>query len=147
MGTKSETALLFARMAIKDLTPRQLANSRNVLLGDKPPRGNGPKPVLYSNLIDEVDSREYQGGIPDTLRMMNERSVETLTREVVDRLGKPPAGPVEENVEKLFLLILSRRPTLEESKRLAGHVNRQRGRAYQDVAWALLNSAEFLLNH
>jgi hypothetical protein len=145
-GTKNDAAL-FARMAIKDLTPRQLANSRNVLLGDKPPRGNGPKPVLYSNLIDEVDPTQSQGGIPDTLRMMNERSVDTLTKEIVDRLGRPPAGAVEENVDKLFLHILSRRPTADESKRLVGYVNGQQKRGYQDIAWALLNSAEFLLNH
>lgn len=39
------------------------------------------------------------------------------------------------------------KPTDAERSRMTGYIDRQGNRAYQDICWALLNSAEFLLNH
>ncbi len=54
-----------------------------------------------------------------------------------------------EIVEELYLTILSRRPTQEELKTVAEHVQSTRSRAEAsiDVAWALINSPEFLYRH
>jgi len=59
--------------------------------------------------------------------------------------GRKPA----EIVEELYLTILSRRPTQEELKTVAEHVQaaRSRSEASIDVAWALINSTEFLYRH
>jgi hypothetical protein len=55
----------------------------------------------------------------------------------------------EEMAEELYLTILSRRPTQEELKTVAEYVqsNRVRGQGAIDVAWALINSTEFLYRH
>ena len=52
--------------------------------------------------------------------------------------------------EELYLNVLSRRPSPEESKLIvdfvAGYAER-RELAIRDAAWALLTSAEFYVNH
>jgi hypothetical protein len=55
-------------------------------------------------------------------------------------------------VEALFLATLTRRPTAAESERLVRYVEsggpaKDAKRALADVYWALLNSAEFIVNH
>ncbi len=57
-----------------------------------------------------------------------------------------------ERVETLFLSTLSRMPTDAERTKFVGYAERranegQRRRGLSDVLWALLNSAEFALNH
>jgi len=139
-------AELFGRMAVKDLRPRQLASCREVLAPKK--MGNGPKPLLYADLIEDVDPAEFRKGIPDTLVLMNARDTGTFLKDLSGRLVPAKSGKsIEKNIEIVYLHIVSRRPTAEETKRLAGYVERQGARAYQDISWALLNSAEFLLNH
>lgn len=51
--------------------------------------------------------------------------------------------------EELFLAFLSRLPTNDEWKQIEAHVKKinNRREAFEDVAWALLNSKEFLFNH
>lgn len=55
----------------------------------------------------------------------------------------------EEIAEELYLTILSRRPTQDEMKIVGEYVqaNRSRGQGAIDVAWALINSTEFLFRH
>ena len=58
----------------------------------------------------------------------------------------------EKRVEVLFLSTLSRMPTEEERSKLvpyveSGGVTNDRRKALGDILWALLNSAEFVLNH
>jgi hypothetical protein len=57
-----------------------------------------------------------------------------------------------ERIEELFLSTLSRMPTPEESERLVRYVDsggprHEQKAALADLFWALLNSAEFFLNH
>ena len=54
-----------------------------------------------------------------------------------------------EIVNALYLTILSRFPTQEELRTVAEHVksSSRRRDAILDVAWALINSAEFLDRH
>jgi hypothetical protein len=51
----------------------------------------------------------------------------------------------QELVDQLYLSILSRKPTAGESKQIAAHGRGQP--AFVDLAWALINSAEFLYRH
>jgi hypothetical protein len=58
--------------------------------------------------------------------------------------GKAP----QELAEELYLRILSRYPTPEEVAGIAGHARTAQGRRLAvDIAWALINSAEFLCRH
>lgn len=56
--------------------------------------------------------------------------------------------PAAETLDELYLTILSRRPTPEERESVAAHLRRYPAReAWLDVAWALINSPEFLYRH
>jgi hypothetical protein len=66
-------------------------------------------------------------------------------QQLLNSGGKP-----EEIAEKLFLTILSRYPTRDELSVLADYRSGGAGagrRPGQDVAWALMNTAEFLCRH
>ena len=57
--------------------------------------------------------------------------------------------PQAEIAEELYLTILSRRPTKDESQTIAEYVNAARSKreAALDIAWALINTTEFLYRH
>jgi hypothetical protein len=156
---------LFARMAIKPLTPGQLFDSLVEVVGfepgqqmfrgkaNRPPALRGPNAnprnffIAFFNLEDGSDPTEYQAGIPQVLRMMNGPMFNNaIYRLLPDLRGDGPAAVVE----RLYLRTLGRRPTPAERDRLAAYVNQQgdqRPQAFADVFWALLNSSEFVLNH
>lgn len=74
------------------------------------------------------------------------RGAAELGAEAAIRLYGATAGA--EQIERMFLSLLSRRPTIEELEffqDLGGESNAQQG--LQDIAWTLLNSAEFVTNH
>jgi hypothetical protein len=57
-------------------------------------------------------------------------------------------SPLTRNIEELYLVTVSRKPTAEEMDRMVKYVaTRDRKAALADIFWALLNSAEFILNH
>jgi hypothetical protein len=66
---------------------------------------------------------------------------------LVDRLSRE--AKVERLAEELYLAVLSRRPTADETRFVASHVSgsKDRAKAVGQLAWALLASTEFCLNH
>jgi hypothetical protein len=153
-------AELFARMAVKVMTPEQLFDSLTRVLGNVGGQGpgrrqgaqarlaRGPREafVAFFGVEDGSDPTEYQGGIPQVLRLMNSPPLNNAAMLApLLEAHKTPA----EVIEHLFLATLSRRPSPAESQRLTAYVrshgeNRQ---AYTDVLWVLLNTSEFTLNH
>jgi hypothetical protein len=151
---------LFARMAIKPLTPGQLYDCIGQVMGGAaaparrdraagPARfGGTPREAFISSfgIEDGADPTEYQAGIPQVLRLMNAPqlnragAINSLLRE-----GKSQA----EIVEALYLKVLSRRPSGEELDRVARYLQKNRDdrrEGYAGVLWALMNSSEFALN-
>ena len=55
----------------------------------------------------------------------------------------------ERIVEALYLRVLSRPPTEIETRRMVAYVSKSTDPAlgYKEVLWALLNSAEFVMQH
>ena len=56
----------------------------------------------------------------------------------------------EENIDRLFLSTLSRRPTAQEREHMTAYLAKHRTEAhegYEDILWVLLNGSEFVLNH
>ena len=57
----------------------------------------------------------------------------------------------DDRLRALFLATFSRQPTANElsisQQQLAKYSASDSGKAYSDILWALLNSAEFALNH
>jgi hypothetical protein len=149
-------AELFARMPIKVLSPEQLYDSLVAILG--PPGktssidarlGARHEFCQFFAADGDTNPTRYERGIPHVLRLMNSpqfagRSIEGL----VSRLSK--SGSEEDTAEKLFLTILSRRPTDAELQLVREQVRRADGSAetaHRQLAWALLMSSEFSLNH
>jgi hypothetical protein len=165
-GNERDEAL-FSHVAVKPLTPEQLYDSLNVVLG--PARGDGPKGrkaqaakpqgakglgagpreqfITFFSAADGALATEYHAGIPQALRLMNAPQMNnTTTVAAITRGDRAPA----EVIEQLYVATLARRPSAEETKRLTGYVEKHRGeprQAYGDIVWAVLNSSEFALNH
>jgi hypothetical protein len=150
---------LFARMAVKPLSPGQMFDSLTQLAGnpaDRPGRARGGirrfggslRDVFVASfgIEDGADPTEYQAGIPQVLRLMNAPQLNRPALLVpILRSSKNKA----EVVEKLYLTVLSRRPTDEERRRIDDFLrkNADEPRAgYAGVLWALMNSSEFALN-
>jgi hypothetical protein len=148
---------LFARMPIKSLTAEQLYDSLVAILGPpaKTPSidarfGARHEFCQFFSAEGDPEPTRYDRGIPHLLRLMNSpqfagRSLKALVAEVT-----AAEDSEEEITEALYLTILSRRPTADEQKQaqeyLAAAGNSPQA-AYSELAWALLLSSEFSLNH
>ena len=92
-----------------------------------------------------IDSDSTVGSVPISLALMNGRGSQVITKNgsrLMNAVDKFKAdGP---KVETVFLSILSRMPRSDE-RSTAYKAIRQGGKSgYEDVAWALLNTREFL---
>jgi hypothetical protein len=151
----------YTSMAIKPMTPEQLYDSLALVLGEStdPIKGQGkkykgPRPSARTAFVDffrpgeGADPKDYPAGIPQVLRLMNANWAAKGPAFVrrATKADRAPAG----NIEAIFLATLSRRPTAAEVGRLEGYLRDNKSdptKAYGDVVWAVLNSAEFALNH
>ncbi|CAA9376087.1 MAG: hypothetical protein AVDCRST_MAG64-322 [uncultured Phycisphaerae bacterium] len=101
---------------------------------------------------DPPCEREPQGSIVQALHMMNStRLAEKIAHESgrAATLAKSERG-VDAIVTELYLATYARFPTPDEMKTAAGAFSAEgatRQSATEDLMWALLNSAEFVLNH
>jgi Protein of unknown function (DUF1553)/Protein of unknown function (DUF1549) len=157
---------LYVHMPVKTLTAEQLYDSVNRVLHRKPqsmmPGLNVNSPLLDPRrqaFIAKVQSSgrnalEYQAGILQALSLLNGNDL----AEATDPEKSPLLGSIEapfftddDRLRTLFLAVFTRQPTEEEltlcRAQLAKHSESDRGKAYSDVLWAVLNSAEFALNH
>jgi hypothetical protein len=68
---------------------------------------------------------------------------------VLARLVAQGGDSREKVIESLYLAALCRRPTGAETATMLEHMSQSpnASAAYSEIYWALLNSAEFLLNH
>ena len=157
---------LFARMAIKSLTAEQLydclleaTRRREVPLTAQqiPFRRIDQERSAFLARFQSPGQRlsEYQGGIPQALVLLNGATIRQATdlgqSDLLAALDAPFLTS-ERRVEALFLSTLSRPPDEAELARFTSHVQKassdeDRRRALGDALWAILNSAEFGMNH
>ena len=147
----------FARMSVKALSAEQLFDSLVAVLGP-PAKTAGIDTRLgvrhefcqFFTGDGDPEPTRYERGIPHLLRLMNSpqfagRSLSAL----VARAQGDGRGP-EQVVEGLFLTVLARRPTSAESELVRAQL-RDGGaspqQVYRELAWALVMSSEFALNH
>jgi hypothetical protein len=157
---------LFARMAIKSLTAEQLFDclSEAMRRREDPPQSNNFSALVARTGLQSRQAflarfraptqgaTEYEGGIPQALTLMNGAGIRQATHVAQSDLLVALDAPfftTEQRVEVLFLSTLSRPPRDQERSKFVTFVERSgSGRqALGDVLWALLNSAEFMLNH
>jgi len=157
---------LYAHMSVKTLTAEQLYDSVNRVLHRRPqsmmPGLNVNSPLLDPRrqaFIAKVQSSgrnalEYQAGVLQALSLLNGNDLaEATDPEKSPLLGsiQAPFFTDDDRLRTLFLAVFTRQPTGEELKlcqsQLAKHSDSERAKGFSDVLWALLNSAEFALNH
>lgn len=159
---------LFAQMNIKTLTAEQVYDCISVatLLDSNPTGdamavnvariGNTSRAAFVQQFRTPVGrNTEYQGGIPQALTLMNGGLISGATGLSTSGLLTSLEAPFftnKERIEVLYLATLSRKPRPSEWKLLDGYIGEDaKGNELQeglaDILWALLNSAEFTLNH
>jgi hypothetical protein len=158
---------VYARMAIRGLTPEQLFDSLVEATGLKDPRVTGmmqpgmPANTIRAQFLAKFSGQERpieaQTSILQALSLMNGKLTDEITN--VDNsvnlsavIHSPFLSTPGERIEALYLLTLSRKPKPEEAARLAKYVAsggpaHDANKALADVFWALLNSGEFTSNH
>jgi hypothetical protein len=154
---------------LKPLTPEQLAWSLMQATGltDAERRALGQKanePALYDRLVKNVTpfvktfasgagkAEEFDARLEQALFLANGATVRGwLTPQagnLIDRLGN--LTDADALAEELYLSVFTRLPSAEERKEIATFLvsrSKDRTAALQDMAWALLASAEFRFNH
>ena len=163
VGDNRDDKTLFSHQAIKVLGPEQLYDSLQAVLGTLPGggairtgKGGAQTPrdafALFFMGTENSKPTDYEAGIPQVLRLMNNPAMATarLTNVVntVGEISKNKTTEPAKVLEKLYLTTLARRPTADETKRLTDYIAKQADQktAYADVLWVLLNSSEFALN-
>lgn len=159
---------LFAQMNIKTLTAEQVYDCITVatlldtgvtsdpMAFNVARIGNSSRAAFIQQFRTPAGrNTEYQGGIPQALTLMNGGLIAGATGLSSSGLLKSLEAPFftnEERIEVLYLATLSRKPRPSEWELLRGYIRDdaegtelQEGLA--DILWALLNSAEFTLNH
>lgn len=151
---------LFARMTVKTLTGEQLydslarvslrpGNEGQARLAD--PRRQA---FLVKLMAQTRTPTDFELGVPQALTLMNGAELVAVTDEAQSGLLQALEAPYLDDgqrVDTAFLAALSRPPAPGERSEFLEYVNSQpddqRQQAFGDVVWALVNSAEFMLNH
>lgn len=155
----------FAQMNVKMLTAEQLYDCITVASmlietqseGFSLARTGNSRRDEFLQQFQSLSGRvtEYQGGIPQALTLMNGTLIGQATDLAEGGLLKSLEAPFfsdDERIEVLYLATLSRRPSPQEWKLLRRHLaDREPGGSLDaplaDILWALLNGAEFTMNH
>ncbi|QDU30085.1 hypothetical protein ETAA8_52040 [Anatilimnocola aggregata] len=157
---------LYAHMPVKALSAEQLYDSLNRVLVR---RGQGDMPGLNvrSPLLDPQRQQflakmqgqgrsplEYQAGVLQALTLLNGVDLTEATTAERSPLLLALDAPLFDDGEKLeamFLATVTRPPTADEGglflKHVAARSPSEKNKAWSDLLWAVLNTAEFATNH
>ncbi len=152
----------FAR-TLKVISPEQVFDSleQSLLLpvsriDPTSPRWSGDRMQLVSRLSETVGAtpEDYASGIPQALLMMNGK----MTSDAIDldrsrllrAVIESPFFNDADRIKTLYLAVLTRQPTEDETEALAQFLDSKKrdgeqNRGYGEILWALLNSPEFVL--
>lgn len=161
----------YSHAPIKVMTPHGLHDSVQTVmrLGDSPPpMPKDPPPQLsdeekvkasirsrgqrdsFANFFKGEENPSpvaYEAGLPQALRLMNAQEMQRGSRVVAFLARKSPQP--ESIVSQLYLAVLSRHPSSEERAIALDYIqaHSEPTKVLADVAWALLNSTEFVTIH
>ena len=154
----------FAYAQVRPLSPEQLVSALRSAMGpglNAPAGGDARKNAQSQDQLlstfrrafgdpENVGVPRFDGTINQALLLMNGQ---TLTQGIVGKGGRlaeilAKKDVPEDRLELLFATILGRLPMAKERLRLLEHVQAggNKAAAYEDAAWVLLNSSEFLFN-
>jgi hypothetical protein len=165
-GDASPPPELYVHLPVKTLTADQLYDSVNRVLHRRTQSMmagiNVNTPLLdprRQTFIAKVQSAgrnflEYQAGVLQALSLLNGNDLaEATNAETSPLLGslQAPFFTDDDRLRTLFLATCCRQPSEPELSlcraQLMKYSESERSKGYSDVLWALLNSAEFALNH
>lgn len=94
--------------------------------------------------------RSEDAGMMQAFQLLTGEVVHGLLRQPENRIGqflKADDRGDTDRLTELYLACLTRRPSAEEIDILTSHIARAKDKrgAWEDVAWSLINSKEFLL--
>jgi hypothetical protein len=157
---------LFAGMTVRGLSAEQLFDSlaeATEFQDSSPAYTNrfdmmnlSPRQKFLARFAHQDKPTEAPTSILQALYLMNSFFVAERTSLEQNRtlatIADSARTSTARRIETLFLVVLSRKPAATESKRFVEYVDRggpsgDHRKALADVFWALLNSAEFRLNH
>jgi hypothetical protein len=92
-----------------------------------------------------IDGSSRIGNVPQVLMMMNGKAQKMLTSSdsLVLRTMNKVTGP-SEKVERMFMTIMNRRPTLQEKEIAKRALSASGEDGYGNMIWALINTREFM---
>jgi hypothetical protein len=165
-SSNQEDPRLFGRMNVRGLSAEQLFDSlaevtefENTSRGVAGRLNNGnsltPRQQFLSRFSHQYKATETPTSILQALYLMNSpfatertslehnNTLMTLARQKTSHARR---------IEQLFLVVLSRKPTTTELNQCVAYLGRggssdDHGQALADVFWALINGAEFSVNH
>ena len=150
---------MFSQMIVKTLTPEQLYDSvKRVSLARSEAQDMLADPQRQAFLVKmQTQTRsvtDFEVGVPQALMLMNGPELNLKSDIAQGGLLVALGSPVfsnQERVETAFLSTLARMPREDEKKHfldfLEANGTSNQNEALSDIVWALLNSAEFTLNH
>jgi hypothetical protein len=152
-----QQAALFGRMSIKVLSAGQLYDSLETISGPAAKvTGIDVRPGVrweftqFFGESSDPDPMAYRRGIPHLLRQMNSgqftgRNLDGLVTRLDTAADRSPEGIASD----LFLTILARRPTANELRQTRSYLDRSGSTAggLGELAWVLIMTSEFSLNH
>jgi hypothetical protein len=167
--SQAKNPRLFARMAVRGLSPEQLFDSVCVAIDFKDNSGPdmgfsrfnqlSPRAQFLARFANQERRNEMETSILQALFMMNGSFLhEATTLKNNKYLGiiaedfAKNSKNLSKNVEQVYLIALGRLPKDAERARIIKYVQARQKighgkKAFEDVLWALFNSAEFMLNH
>lgn len=92
-----------------------------------------------------IDGSTKIGNVPQVLTIMNGKAQKMLTSRdsLVFRTMDSVTNP-SEKVERMFMTIMNRRPTLQEKDIAKRAINANGEEGYSNMIWALINTREFM---
>lgn len=148
---------------LKTISPNQVFDSleQSLLLpvsriDPQSARWRGDRAQLVNRLSETIGEtpQDYTSGIPQALLLMNGK----ITSEAIDfersrllrAVVESPFFDEQQQIETLYLAVLSREPTSRELIALKAYLQNvttdlERNKAFGEILWALLNSPEFVL--
>jgi hypothetical protein len=159
---------LLGRMTVRAMTPEQLFDSlaeATEYKGDDPEMRrrlsrqldpSSPRAKFLATFPNPDRRTDTQTTILQALFLMNGKFMADATNlersKVLATIAETASIDTARRIETLYLVALARKPRPEETARLVAYVDKggtsgNSKQALADVFWALLNSAEFILNH
>src|SRR5262249_36670258 len=151
----------FARMSVKGLSGEQLFDSLALATGFREEKGGrgafeGDRISARSRFLVQFAPQgkpsEPETSTLQALALMNGSLIARLTTvetsPTLTAVTEMPGMTTAERVEAIYFAALGRKPTDSEAKRITAYLEKgPTPERLADIFWALLNSAEFRMNH